>query len=615
MLTRNAESPPTIPLAFAAATSHNNGHQGGSNSSSQGVAWWENGWARGGGMWEGIVHPHWLNYAPLPYAFHVCVGVLMVFTALSSLVGNGLVLWSFFRFRSLRTSSNLFIISLALADILMSSVDFPLFATASFLGYWSFGYHEACHLFVATMTTMTTRANLHLRPSSDAQPVEVCQLFVATMTTMTTRANLHLRPSSNAQPVEDDDDDDNASQTSSASVIGRPTRRGLSPVRGDGDDDDNASQSLSASVIGRPTRRGLPPVRYYDDDDDNATQTSSASVIGRPTRRGLSPVRYDDDDDDNASQTSSASVIGRPTRRGLSPVRGDGDDDDNASQSSSASVIGRPTRRGLSPVRYDDDDASQSSSDDRALCQLYGSTTGIAGLVTINTLAAISYDRYTVVVRHVGPVRYISKSMTLKVILVIWLLSVLWIVLPLAGWSHYTLEGIGTTCTFDYLTRTPLNVSYVIVLMVTNFLFPLLVILYSYARIFMSVASVQRGLMDCSPEISIGTQRQRFRRQTEMKTASSMLIIVTFFCLSWTPYVIVSLIGLFGDVTLVSPVVSALPCIFAKVATVSNPPLYSLGHPKFRKKIRYLVKSSFRRSFTPPNSHQTTQDNLQMIFL
>ncbi|KAL8578069.1 hypothetical protein ACOMHN_019785 [Nucella lapillus] len=242
---------------------------------------------------------------------------------------------------------------------------------------------EASHLFVATMTTMTTRANLHLRPSSDAQPVEVCQLFVATMTTMTTRANLHLRPSSDAQPVEtssasvigrptrrglspvryDDDDDDNASQTSSASVIGRPTRRGLSPVRGDGDDDDNASQSLSASVIGRPTRRCLPPVRY---DDDNASQTSSASVIGRPTRRGLSLVRYDDDNDDNASQTSSASVIGRPTRRGLSPVRGDGDDDDNASQSSSASVIGRPTRRGLSLVRYDDDDASQSSSDDRA---------------------------------------------------------------------------------------------------------------------------------------------------------------------------------------------------------------------------------------------------------
>ncbi|XP_076456669.1 rhodopsin-like [Babylonia areolata] len=352
------------------------------------AGWWHLAEAAG----EGIVHPHWFSYAPLPYAFHVCVGVLMIFTALSSLLGNGLVLWSFFRFRSLRTSSNLFIVSLGLADILMSSVDFPLFAAASFLGYWPFGFH---------------------------------------------------------------------------------------------------------------------------------------------------------------------------------------------------------------------------------VCQVYGATTGIAGLVTINTLAAISYDRYTVVVRHVGqPVRYISKSLNLRMIVVIWLLSASWMVLPLAGWAHFTLEGIGTTCTFDYLTRTPLNVSFIIVLMVTNFAAPLLLILYSYARIFLSVSSVQRVLMDCSPQISIGTQRQRFRRQTEVKTAFSVLIIVSFFCLAWTPYVIVSLIGLFGDVSLVSPVVSALPCIFAKVATVSNPPLYSIGHPKFRKKIRYLVKSSFRRgSMHQTNSPQTTQDIPQPCLL
>ncbi|KAL8589991.1 hypothetical protein ACOMHN_007016 [Nucella lapillus] len=256
---------------------------------------------------------------------------------------------------------------------------------------------EVCQLFVATMTTMTTRANLHLRPSSDAQPVEVCQLFAATMTTMTTRASLHLRPSSGAQPVE-------ACHRFATTMTTMTTRARLHLRPSSGAPPTEAchrfattittmttrarlhlrplfaatvttmttrASLLSASVIGRPTRRGLPPVRYDDDDDDNASQTSSASVIGRPTRRGLSPVRYDDDNDDNASQTSSASVIGRPTRRGLSPVRGDGDDDDNASQSSSASVIGRPTRRGLSPVRYDDDDASQSSSDDRARVQRF----------------------------------------------------------------------------------------------------------------------------------------------------------------------------------------------------------------------------------------------------
>jgi hypothetical protein len=50
-----------------------------------------------------------------------------------------------YRFRSLRTTSNLFIISLALADVLMSCIDFPLFAASSFLGYWPFGMEGECN--------------------------------------------------------------------------------------------------------------------------------------------------------------------------------------------------------------------------------------------------------------------------------------------------------------------------------------------------------------------------------------------------------------------------------------------------------------------------------------
>nr|KAG5714935.1 hypothetical protein BaRGS_000423 [Batillaria attramentaria] len=196
----------------------------------------------------------------------------------------------------------------------------------------------------------------------------------------------------------------------------------------------------------------------------------------------------------------------------------------------------------------------------KLVCQLYGATTGIAGLVTINTLAAISYDRYTVMVRRVGPVRYISKQMTLMVIVTIWVMSSLWVVAPLLGWSSFTLEGLGTTCTFDYLTTSTKNRSYVVTLMVTNFLAPLVVIIYSYGRIFMSVASVRQTLMDCSPQIAVGTQTQRlrFRHQTEIKTATTIFMIVCFFCVAWTPYCIVALIGLYGDVSLARELISDL---------------------------------------------------------
>ncbi|XP_076458074.1 rhodopsin-like [Babylonia areolata] len=318
-----------------------------------------------------LLHPHWLGFQPLPHAFHVGVGVAVAVIAVGSLVGNAVVLSSIFRFRSLRTSSNMFLISLALAEILMGSLALPLFAVASFVGHWPFGYY---------------------------------------------------------------------------------------------------------------------------------------------------------------------------------------------------------------------------------VCQFYATTTGVAGLVTINTLAAISFDRYNVVVRHGSHPPRNTKKVNLLVILIIWLLSTLWATSPVLWRGRYTLEGIGTTCTFDYLGRDRDNVCFVVVMMVFNFAVPLLVIVFSYTQIFMSVLSVQRGLMDCSPHIAVGTRSQQpFRRQTELKTASTILMIICFFCLAWTPYVVVCAIGLFGDVSLVTPLVSAIPCVLAKAATVSNPPLYSLGHPKFRKKISCLLSRTISR--------------------
>ncbi|KAL8559135.1 hypothetical protein ACOMHN_046183 [Nucella lapillus] len=338
------------------------------NSVQRGSQWW--------GTWQKIrdadrlLHPHWMTFQPLPYAFHFSVGMAVTVTAVASVVGNLLVLCSFVRFRSLRTSSNMYVVSLALADILMGILSLPLFAAASFVGYWPFGYYG---------------------------------------------------------------------------------------------------------------------------------------------------------------------------------------------------------------------------------CQFYGLMTGTTGLVTINTLAAISYDRQMAVVHHLSPRRHDSKALNLMVILVIWTVSGLWVSAPFVGWGSYILEGIGTTCTFDYLSRDPKNLSFVLLLMVFNFAIPMVLIVFFYSKIFMAVTSVQRELVECLSNITVDTQRQLFRRKSELKTARAIVVIICFFCIAWTPYVIVSLMGLVGDVSLVTPLVSALPCLLAKVATVSNLPLYSIGHPKFRREMcRLLRRTSLR---------------------
>lgn len=50
----------------------------------------------------------------------------------------------YFSFRSLRTSSNVFIINLSIANLLMSLIDFPLLIIASFYHDWPFGQTGTC---------------------------------------------------------------------------------------------------------------------------------------------------------------------------------------------------------------------------------------------------------------------------------------------------------------------------------------------------------------------------------------------------------------------------------------------------------------------------------------
>lgn len=52
---------------------------------------------------------------------------------------------------------------------------------------------------------------------------------------------------------------------------------------------------------------------------------------------------------------------------------------------------------------------------------------------------------------------------------------------------------------------------------------------------------------------------------TTFKTAEIILVLVVLFLVSWTPYAVVTFIVQFGDRSLITPWMTALPAIFAKV--------------------------------------------------
>lgn len=64
--------------------------------------------------------------------------VILVVTAFLTLTGNSLVCFAFYRNRSLRTVTNFYVLSLAIADLMIGTFCFPAHAIASGLRKWPF---------------------------------------------------------------------------------------------------------------------------------------------------------------------------------------------------------------------------------------------------------------------------------------------------------------------------------------------------------------------------------------------------------------------------------------------------------------------------------------------
>jgi r-opsin len=129
------------------------------------------------------------------------------------------------------------------------------------------------------------------------------------------------------------------------------------------------------------------------------------------------------------------------------------------------------------------------------LCTLHAFTGALFGYVQIVTLVFISYDRFRVIVYGYSakPLSYSKACLILGFIWVLTNLSINssniffskvysfgWAVTPLFGFGRYTLDGILTECSFDYLSRDPLNVYFIWSVCFFGYAFPLAVILLAY---------------------------------------------------------------------------------------------------------------------------------------
>jgi len=103
-----------------------------------------------------IIHEHWGNFPPQhPLILHV-VGICFFFLWVVNFFGNGCVIYIFLKTKSLRSPTNMFVVNLAVSDlIMMTTQGLPVTINAFSQRYWMWG-NTGCAVYGAVGATCGT---------------------------------------------------------------------------------------------------------------------------------------------------------------------------------------------------------------------------------------------------------------------------------------------------------------------------------------------------------------------------------------------------------------------------------------------------------------------------
>lgn len=238
---------------------------------------------------------------------------------------------------------------------------------------------------------------------------------------------------------------------------------------------------------------------------------------------------------------------------------------------------------------------------------MYGFNGALTGTLSIATLTFISIDRYNVVVYPLDPLRSTTKWRSRIMVIIAWIYSLFWSGIPLIedwGFSRYSPEGLLTTCSFDYLADSDREKWFMFWYFIFAWVVPFVLISYCYIHILKVVIGANT------------IQSSKDKNKTEIKLAIIVMAVIGLWFTAWTPYAIVALLGIAGKKSMISPLGSMIPAVFAKAAAIVDPFVYAVTHPRFRLEFgkMFLGQSDARPSqFQTSMSKGTTKkDTVQM---
>jgi len=219
-------------------------------------------------------------------------------------------------------------------------------------------------------------------------------------------------------------------------------------------------------------------------------------------------------------------------------------------------------------------------------CRIYACIGAIFGTVSIGCMLIIGYDRYNVIVKGFNGTK-ITQSMAMGMIAGTWIYAVLVCAPPFVGWGKYALEGMLINCSYDYLSEDWNSVSYVLYAYIFNYCIPVASCIFFYSQIVLAVVKHEKALREQAKKMNVESLRQgdHAEQSAELKIAKVAVTNVFLWICIWSPYATVVIIGPFGDRTLLTPLSTQIPSCAAKLASIFNPIMFALSHPKYREAL------------------------------
>lgn len=215
-------------------------------------------------------------------------------------------------------------------------------------------------------------------------------------------------------------------------------------------------------------------------------------------------------------------------------------------------------------------------------------------IVSMLTLALISIERLIAVVYPLQYHQWVKPPILIGMSLYTWIQGSVFGSIPiLMKWIHYDYwEAI---CAIDWHQGGLGALWYVIIAFSLNFGIPGIVMLGCYIAIMREVRHLNKvcpsgicSVTSFSPEASPSRKA--------IKTISSLLVLVTFFVISMTPFSITKLLKVIRhDTDAVPAYVNILASLFGYLSSVANPFIYAIFRKEFRVVFLAVIDAAWKK--------------------